>query len=38
LINSLASDCFQGFSGKKTPKRMWLCAGISLVWYALQTW
>jgi len=22
---------------KKTPKRMWLCAGISPIWYALQT-
>jgi len=22
---------------KKTPKRTWLCAGISQVWYALQT-
>ena len=37
-INTLASGCFQGFSEKKTPKRTWLCAGISLVWYALQTW
>jgi len=23
---------------KKTPKRMWLCARISPVRYALQTW
>jgi len=23
---------------EKTPKRTWLCAGISLVRYALQTW
>ena len=30
-FNSLASGCFQGFSEKKTPKRMWLCAGISPV-------
>ena len=22
---------------KKAPKRTWLCVGISLVWYALQT-
>ena len=36
-INSLASTSIWGFSEKKTPKRMWLCVGISLVWYALQT-
>jgi len=29
---------FGDFRRKKTPKRMWLCAGISPVWYALQTW
>jgi len=29
---------FRGFSQKKTPKHTWLCAGISLVRYALQTW
>jgi len=23
---------------KKTPKRTWLCAGLSPVWYALQAW
>jgi len=37
LLNSLASARIQGFSRKKTPKRKWLCAGISLVRYALQT-
>jgi len=37
VLNSLAPSCFLGFSGKKTPKRTWLCAGISLVQYALQT-
>jgi len=26
-----------GIFGKKTPKRTWLCAGISLVRYVLQT-
>jgi len=26
-----------GIFGKKTPERMWLCAGISPVRYALQT-
>jgi len=34
---SLASARFRGFSGKITPKRTWLCAGISPVRYALQT-
>jgi len=24
-VNPLTSGCFQGFSEKKTPKRMWLC-------------
>jgi len=28
----LASGALLGISEKKTPKRMWLCAGISLVW------
>jgi len=28
---------FRDFRRKKTPKHMWLCAGISLVRYALQT-
>jgi len=28
---------FGDFRKKKTPKRTWLCAGISPVWYALQT-
>jgi len=37
LINSLASARIQGFLEKKTPKRTWLCTGISPVWYALQT-
>jgi len=27
-----------GISEKKTPKRTWLCVGISLVRSALQTW
>jgi len=27
-----------GIFWKKMPKRMWLCAGISPVRYALQTW
>jgi len=35
-FNSLASTRIQRFS-KKTPKRTWLCARISPVWYALQT-
>jgi len=26
-----------GIFEKKTPKCTWLCTGISLVWYALQT-
>jgi len=30
-FNTSASSCFCGFL-KKTPKRMWLCTGISLVW------
>jgi len=36
-INTLAPGGFEDF-WKKTPKRMWLCAGISPVQYALQTW
>jgi len=36
-FNSLVSARIQGFSEKKTPKRTWLCAEISLVLYALQT-
>jgi len=36
-FNSLTSSCFRGFSEKKTLKRTWLCARISLVRYALQT-
>ena len=36
-FNSLASAKIRGFSKKKTPKHTWLCAGISPVWYALQT-
>jgi len=36
-FNSLVSGCFRGFSEKKTPKCTWLCVGISLVWYGLQT-
>jgi len=28
---------FEDFWKKKTPKHTWLCAGISPVWYALQT-
>jgi len=28
---------FGDFQEKKTPKRTWLCVGISLVRYALQT-
>ena len=35
--STLASGRFQGFS-KKTPKHMWLCAGIFPVRWALQTW
>jgi len=38
VLNSLASDRIQGFSEKKTPKRTWLCARISPVRNALQTW
>jgi len=37
-FNSLASVRFRGFSEKKTPKCTWLCAGISPVRFALQTW
>jgi len=33
----LAAGYFQGFLEKNPPKRTWLCAGISLVRYALQT-
>ena len=36
-LNSLVSGCFRGFSEEKTHKRMWLCMGISLVQYGLQT-
>jgi len=36
-LKSLASARIRGFSGK-TPKRTWLCSGISPVRYALQTW
>jgi len=28
---------FGDFREKETPKRTWLCVGISPVWYALQT-
>jgi len=37
FFNTLASTRIQEFSEKKTPKRTWLCAGLSLVRYALQT-
>jgi len=37
ILNTLASAKIQGFSEKKTPKHTWLCAGIALVQYALQT-
>jgi len=36
-FNSLASGCFRGFS-EKTPKRTWLCAGISPLLFGLRTW
>ena len=36
-FNTLASARIRGFLEKKTPKRTWICAGISLVRYALQT-
>jgi len=36
IFNTLAPGWFWGFSEKKTPKRTWLCAGISPVRYALQ--
>jgi len=34
---TLSVQPLSGIFGKKTPKRTWLCAGISLVRYALQT-
>jgi len=34
FMNSLVSARFWEFSEKKTPKRTWLCAGISPVRYA----
>jgi len=37
-LNTLASGRFRGFSEKTTPKRMWLCAGISPLLYGLRTW
>ena len=37
-VNSLPSARFRAFLEKRTPEHTWLCAGISLVWYALQTW
>jgi len=37
ILNCLASGCFREFSEKKTPKRTWLCAGISPIRYTLQT-
>jgi len=38
IVNTLASGCFRGFSEKKLPKRMWLCAGISPLLFGLWTW
>ena len=35
---TLASGWIRGFSGKKTPKRTWLCAGISPLLFGLRTW
>ena len=37
ILNTLASAKIRGFSEKKTPKHTWLCTGIALVQYALQT-
>jgi len=36
-FHTLASGHFWGFS-KKTPKRMWLCVGISPLLFGLRTW
>jgi len=37
LLTLWHQAAFGDFRKKKTPKRTWLCVGISLVWYALQT-
>jgi len=37
MVNTLGSGCFRGI-WRKTPKCMWLCAGISPLLYGLQTW
>jgi len=38
FFNTLALARVWGFSGKKTPKCTWRCAGISPLWFGLRTW